>query len=285
MPDPGPPYTTVIVRSQDLDVDQTIYFNGLIPPARCIECATIFVDMRYENISAYLQNNVLAMQISDGSVSETILLTFPDGFYTIGTAGTTNSYPNSNGVNFWNILAGAVSTALTAASLSGCTITAGLDQSSLRGYVGVTNNSGSSLTIGFAPVTDFNLLGFKCNALSVPSSAPNSKSYNSVTIPTGTSGTWFSPGYPSSNTIEGVDLVISDISANNFNTIRPVLKPVLKSVPTLNSFGTTVVDSLSSNYWLNESRSINSLGIQLLTDKGFLCPSTITYQAELRLYT
>jgi len=281
MPDPSPPHVTVVVRSTDLPIDQTLYFNNVIPNSRCIECHKFIVDMRYDNLSDYLQNNIIYLQIqTDSGPLVAHQLYFVDGFYNVGTSGSNSgtSTPN-NGINFWYDL----KVALTNLGLPGCAWYCALDAESMRGTVQLTNTSTSTYTFGFTSPTNCPLLGMRINNVNLdPYVSPSSPLL--VVVPPDETNTWYSGGFPSANTIQGVSLNLSEVSANSFNTARANLRPTLKYCNTTNAFGTTIVDTSEDSFWLDQNKNINFVGFTLETDEGKLVPQSITWVAELRFY-
>lgn len=277
MPDPSPPYTTVVVRSEDLPRDGFLYFNTSFPNSRCLECTRIVIDMRYQNISQALQNNQLTVYYKLNGTAGTKLLTIPDGFYNIGTSGTTSENQSvGNGQPFWVVL----KTLLTTLPFSGTggnsiTFQCGIDPGTMKAYVKASN--GGSATFEFFIGSNLPLLGFNTNYFD-PLNQPL------VEVPISGDGTWYSPGFPTSTTIFGMELLVTELQATEFTSSRENLRPVLKYVPTENTFGTTIVDAIPSSFWLDQSKRISQIGFQLYTSEGGPAPDTITWSAELRFY-
>lgn len=275
MPDPAPPYTTVIIRSTDLDPSGFLTFNTSFPKSRCVECVRIVIDMRYQNISAELGNNkVMIYWVLAGTPGVTTI-TMPDGFYNIGTSGTTSpTQAAGNGLPFWTNLAAALNAAAPFNS-SNISWVAGIDESTMKAKLTATNNGTD--TFSFYIDSNSPLMGVNTNYY-----RPNSN-FIAAAI-SGGSGTWRSPGFPTSTTIFGLELLCSELQACEFTSSRENLRPVLKYIPTENTFGTTIVDSIPSSFWLDQSKQISQIGFQLYTSTGGASPTTITWSAEIRFY-
>lgn len=257
------PYTSLLIRSTDVRNEVFTLQSGF-DNIRAIEMKSFNCMLTYDNISAAMGNNVLKVEIDD----EEFTVTFPDGIYTVGSFGTTDTTDEGNGpLNFWTVFKNvwedneALSTEMPMVSC-------GWASHELKAEISF--NPATPKKIAF--YSNLPLLGLDTGLL------------YSITI--GSEETWQSPGAPSNDTIKALRFLFSECYAVGQMTSTPgSATPVLHTSLTNGLFLSMVKEeNTRSTFWLQSPKQVQFFRAQLLTDTGRVAPPEISWTAELLFY-